>query len=254
MSDYAIVNTETGAKEIAESLADVLTEYGDRLTEQQIKALPLLAYGAQPKDIAKHIGATPDEIRQWLSTNMDLRAAVARAKTSMRDFHKQMLDQAGAYTWSIIFEKLTEQDVEVGGVLDEQRLKIAIEIMRQLSPGKSERSGGTNINVPILHIGGDSADLIAQRLHEISTPDVTSAEYHVVQDDFIGIACAPGTYFGEMSMSGSGLYLCHICGQETHDIIIHARNDHQISPARYRKLFKIPNSVILNPIMDEIDE
>lgn len=260
-----------------DSVKDKLEKYIDELSEQQIRAIPLLAFGMKPSKVAKTINVSDTTIRQWMRTDQNFRQAMSEFIDNSRYYHVSMLNQAAVRAWDRMFEYLDtdypEED-RVGRTNQASAAKFVLSelgIMRQ-EPEREEAD-------PQLNITEDSADIIARKVFELQNKDNPSGvetEYTVVDSlddndprisynnmnkardvgnvgDEFGLADKkpefpkhPGTEYGEITYNDDeSRARCHICGNWEIDLVMHIRNEHKLSPARYRRMYMIPESIKL---------
>lgn len=251
---------------------ELINSYSDKLQEEQLEALPLIAYGMSISKVAKHTGLQEAKIRRWANTDPIFRQAVMDLRAVKNDYHRMMLDQASIMAWDEIF------DILASGEDEKVRADMAKFIVGQLSLKTDKREIQHKVE-PQLNVTEDSADLIARKLKELQDgKDTIDAEYRIasseeVVDAEVGMATAKAVdeYQGEdfdgefeaMKSKQNSNYVmhpectygkldyneknrkfrCHMCGAWTKDLVVHIRTEHKLSPSRYRTMYGLSDDV-----------
>lgn len=258
----------------------ILEQHSNNLSEDQIRCLPLLAFGMSAAKAAKTLNLSDTTIRQWMRSDPAFRTALSDFTSHIKYYHMAMLNQAAVLAWDRVFEFLEtnypEED-KIGRSNQAQTAKFVISelgIMKQ-EPEKEEVK-------PQLHVSEDSADIIARKVHELQNKDTkpVEAEYQVqetISDDDPRIVYNsmeqakkvdvefgkeleladsgplhpkfPGTQYGEITYNEDKTKArCHVCGSWVVDLVVHARNAHKLSAPRYREMYRIPPDMKLGVI------
>src|SRR5690606_2274714 len=86
---------------------ELLSEkYSEILSEDQIRVIPLLAFGMTPAKAARSANISDVTVRQWLRTDAAFRSALTDFIDRSRYYHAAMLNQAAVKAWERIFEYL----------------------------------------------------------------------------------------------------------------------------------------------------
>lgn len=259
---------------VSQELTSITEKYADKLDDEQLEIIPLLASGMSVRRAADYSKIQQSRIRKWIENDRVFNQALQEFKARKDEYHRQMLDQAGTLAWSRIMEYLGEE-VPFG---DSDRLKIQASIAKfivsELSL-KTQKSEIIHEVKPSLHVTEDSAGIIARKLKELQDGgDVIDSEYRIAlenipaeQDKYSGmdVAKSVDSFDGkdfdeeikEIQSDASGNYVthpecdygvleydeskhkfrCHVCGKYTKDLVVHIRTEHKISPGRYRNMY-----------------
>lgn len=273
---------------MSDEVTDITSGYAESLSEQQIRAIQLIAFGMHPGKVAKSIGVSDVTVRQWMRTDPAFRKALVDFTDNQRHYHQSMLNQAAVRAWDRLFEYLDTDYPEEDRIGRTNQAQAAKFVISELNLGKQEEE--KEDSTPQLHITEDSADIIARKVHELQGGNrPVETEYtisdSIPQDDprlvynkmdssdpdlQTEVKAAsneaqypkhPNTEYGEISYNDDQTKArCHICGEWEIDLVIHIRNEHKLSPARYRHMYKIPNDIrlgLFKPVaanQKEIDE
>lgn len=271
-----------------QEINQLIEKYSDELTEDQIRVLPLISFGMTAAKVSKITNVSAVSIRQWMRTDQKFRSALHQFQGYTNLYHMTMLNQAGALAWDRIFEILeadySEED-KIGRTNQAQMAKFVIAEL-DINGNKIEEKKEAEAQ---LFVTESSADLIARRVAEIQNekPKTAEATYQVgeivkddvrhesnsmeaaerIDEEFIEIEQAkegplypkhPHTNFGELTYNSSGTKICcHYCGKFTSDLVIHIRNEHKMSPSRYRELYQLPSDIkfgLTKPVIAEQED
>lgn len=271
-----------------EQINQLIEKYSAELSEDQIRALPLISFGMSAARVSKITNVSATTIRQWMRTDSLFRSALSEFQDYTNLYHMAMLNQAGSLAWDRVFEILeSEYDSgdKVGRINQAQMAKFIVAELNVMG-NKPEEQKEPEIQ---LHISESSADLIARRVAEIQDDKVKTvdATYTIeppnkndprqinnsmqaateIDSEFLEVQQAvdepiypkhPNTKYGELSYNDNKTKIyCHICGKLTTDLVIHIRNEHRLNPNRYRTMYKIPPEVkfgLLAPVPADIED
>lgn len=280
----------------SEEINQMIQKYSDELSEDQLRALPMLAFGMTASRVAKLVNVSPTTIRNWKATDQTFRRALQEFAGKANIYHLAMLNQAASIAWDRVFEILQDEyDVEdkVGRNNQANMAKFIIGELDVMNSQDEPEESETELE---LHVSEKSVDLIAKRVQELNdgkddTEIETEYEVEQEQDDdprtmhnSMSAAEAldgenfdaeikeinnpeatiypkhPLTEYGKIDTKEDGHYFrCHMCGNWYVDLVVHMRTGHNMSPVRYRKIFKIPDNIPLGrvapiePVQEEID-
>lgn len=227
----------------AEQAANVIDKYSDLLDEDQLRALPLVGYGASYDKVAKQLGLGKQTVLQWYRADPNFRNAVIEFKSNAQGYHRSMLNQSMVLAWDRIFEYVsTEYDTA-----DKDNRTLQVQIIKSLLAELGMKQAPVviqnNINGGQQNVTEESIDIIARRLHEIQTNTV-DAEYKLletIEDDSTEMKYImhKDSQVGVINKRDDGRLQCHICGDWSLDLTVHIRAEHNMSPARYRNIYQL---------------
>ena len=265
------------------NISTAIEKYVDRLDENQIKALPLIAYGMASHNVAKQLNLPHNTILMWIRADHVFREALAIFKRYQEDYHRQKLNLVGALAWSKLENILTaEFDINdkdnrklqmdaakhVTGMLPLKDEKIQIE--HKFSDDNLEQSS-IDILTKRLAKKSDDDDIVEAKytvsVLDIENPENTATSMQTAekvgqqyglpdemkQIEYFKYILSPDTRPGFMNFNEeTRRWQCHICGGWFKDMVVHVRNDHQMSIARYREMYQIPKDYKF--VIDELVE
>lgn len=229
----------------ANAIVVAARSYYDKLTEEQVRALPMLAHGATEKQIADMMNLRLSEIQAWFK-DPAFSAALTDMASEVENIHTRNLNIAADLSWERVFE-LLKDDSEISERLKKEQISLAKFVISELGLKVNRQDIRHQVSMsPEMHVDESSADIIAQRLYELQNPDkvqdeISDGEYKII-DLPEEVACHPSAEFGIVTVD-NGSSLCHICGKWEKDLIEHIWVIHAIRWTEYKRMFGIDENL-----------
>lgn len=255
----------------------VLDRHSENLTPQQLQAIPMIAYGTSISRVSDYLKVPYQTVLQWSRTDYKFRMALEEFRQYVGDYHNAMLNQTAVYAWDRVFEFLTQTFDEDDKDNRNLQAQMARFVIGELGLKNAGRPQNINLNVSTNAIEPDSIDVVARRIVQLRTnSDEIDAEYKIaaptidkntemnsiatsvlvdakdgitenefsLSDEEPQYVMHPNAKHGELRYDRERKkWLCHICGAWSHDLVVHIRIEHNLSPARYKKMYGLPSDI-----------
>lgn len=218
-----------------------LSDYEDQLTEKQIRAIYLLAFGSSFSSVSKIIDQPVSVIKKWIANEPVFAEALQYATSMTTQWKNAQLQALNALARERLFEILSIP-YEEASQTDKKEISKAIKTVMDIENNSSQ--GGIvvgNIGNQ-LNMTESSAELIARHLRSFDR-DGDGIE---IQPNFSlptlnrEYSCHPETDYGLINFDAdSRLYQCHLCGKWVDDLFFHADEKHNIREEEYRNAFRL---------------
>lgn len=241
--------------ELKLSSTDIIDQYANHLTDEQLRVAPLLAFGMTARKASEQLKIPYPDILLWSRTSPHMRSLINELRSYSNRYHKNMLNQAAVMAWDRVFEFLGQEYDEMDKDNRNIQARLAQFIISEL--GLKESKTTVEHIVPNLKVEDSSLDILARKVANLQREEI-DAEYSVggatdvtanlqqpnlltseVQNSAAQYPIAKNTKYGSLSFDGL-LIICHKCGEATDDLITHIRSQHNLSPANYRTMYQLP--------------
>lgn len=218
------------------------------LSEQQLATIPMVAMGVSLEKIATIHKVPLTKLKQWVNADAAYKIAVAVSQFNREKILKEQMDQAGVlatqYAIDVLSSPVDDSDIEGR----RNKANLAKSVLSMISSRKVE--------VKLEATGKEELHNIDATSQQILAEYSGSAESYVVLDNVAILEDEPLMHkdceYGKLNTDRENQKIqCHICGRWESDFVVHIRSKHNIAPPRYRKLYKLDDSIAFNVESDE---
>lgn len=217
----------------------------DNLTEMQKNIAPLVAMNVAYSKIASIYKIPVATISAWANTDRLFMGAVSQLREHSESVIKSYLNQAGVLAAQYAIERITDVLPETDVAGRRIQADMAKSVLTMISPKKTDVKLSVQTDKQENNIDEESALIVAQHAGIAKENPKT----YVVIDDVKILEDEPIMYkdtnFGVLNMNTEDKTIqCHICGKWDADFVTHIRQEHKISPKRYRDMYRIDENVM----------